>query len=111
MIFFEREKNHNRDSPFCVTLQDVVEYLWRVSLGYEVTLELRRTDVDAATEHVAEVAGKALLVGALRVLEIAHRTVVKKQREHGATTVQLDALAVNNLLKAGNKCYLLSETT
>ena len=62
----------------CYTLQDVVEYLWCVSLGDEVALELRRTDVDAATEHVAEVAGKALLVGALCVLEIAHRIFVEE---------------------------------
>ena len=48
-----------------------------MSLGYEIALKLRRTDVDAATEHVAEVAGKALLVGALRVLEVAHGAIVE----------------------------------
>ena len=56
----------------------------------------------------AEVAGKALLIGALRVLEIVHRTVVEEQREHRAAMVQLDALAGDYLLEAGNECVALA---
>lgn len=62
-------------------LQYVVENLIGVAEGDEITLKLRWADVDATVQHVAEIAGKTLLVALLRVLEVTYRLVVEEHRE------------------------------
>ena len=66
--------------------------------GDEIALELGGADVDATLQHVAEIAGEALLVALLRVLEIADGMVVEEHREHRAHVIHLDALALYYLL-------------
>ena len=59
-------------------LQHVIEDFGRMGLADEVALKLRRTDVDATTQHVAEVAGKTVLITTFGILEVTHRTIVEK---------------------------------
>lgn len=88
---------------FFYRLQYVVEDLIGVAEGDEVALKLRWTYVDATIQHVAEIAGETFLVAFLRILEVAHRLVVKEHREHRAHVVHLDALAFYYLLKTGEE--------
>ena len=88
---------------FSYALQHVVEDFRSMGLTDEIALKLRRTDIDATTEHVAEVTGKTILIATFGILEVMHRTIVEKQREHRAAAVQLDAIASNDLLQFGDE--------
>ena len=84
-------------------LQHLFQHLVSMADRDEVALKLRRADVNAVREHIAEVTGKTLLVASLGVLEIADGRVVEKQREHRAATVELYALAVDDLAEASDE--------
>ena len=64
------------------TLYYIVENLWSMCFGNEVTLKLRRTYIDATAKHITEITCKAFLIAALGVLEIAYRLVVEEHSEH-----------------------------
>src|SRR3954468_22066500 len=68
-------------------LDRAIDFLVAVRERDEHALELARRDVHAAREQVPEERAVALGVAALRVVEVAHRLVVREQRRHRADTL------------------------